>query len=288
MTKTWPDAVDDLIEALEWRAERMGQMPSTTVLSETSEELPQLLLFCGPAVDTWNSQDTFVGHESMIDFLANSSPGCESMPRQVMCLVTIGDSFRPHMVSFGLDGYNFDVLVTATTLLAYYEAKEKLPNGFTKEVITWLMQETHRIGYSSEEQERYCDQIGQRAVMLFREAIFSVSDVRETPILMKIFGEERFAYSSRRLGVVGRATRLFARTFCQPGQDSYNEVLADIFEYKAREVLTRFFVGQIAYKYDIDPDTMTYKNLPRSKMVGALAHLPVQKELPDLDPALEG
>ena len=287
MTKTWPSAVDELIEALKWRAEGIGQPVSDRELSENTGELPELLLMEAPPTNGWNSQRFFPGYQSMIDFLANAWPDNECTPSRVMGLVTIGDNHRPHLVPFDMCRHSFDIQATAATLLAYYEGKEKLPPGLTKKVIGWLMQNTLRMGYGPSDAERYSDDLGKKAVACFKKAILSVSDVTETPILLKIFDEKNFAYSSHCSYVVGRSTRLFCQTFCLSGQEHYNKALARIFEYRARELLTGFFVEQIGYKYELDPEETTYENIPKSRMPGALAHLSVQHELPSLDPVLE-
>lgn len=288
MTTAYPEAVLKLIEALEWRANNLNQPSSTKDLVQEPEELPIVLLLDG----TNSSTESFAGYRSMTDFLANSWPNNDTIPWRMMCLVTIGEGVRPHFLPLSNAQHPYDVLATAATLLSYYEGKEKLPSGFAKEVSNWLMDKTNRVGYGTEDMERHADQLGREAVELFCKAILSVTDVTETPIVAKIFeystGRGRFAYSSDQSSVIGKATRLFCRTFCLEGHERFNKVLATLFEWKARELLTWQLLHQVGYRYGLDPETTTYGNLPRSSMVGAFAHLPSQPalELPGPD-ALE-
>jgi|GEM_PF-6021102 len=277
MTKThYPDAVHKLIEALDWRAQYFNQTPPTKALAEYPVDLSQLLLFESPGIDTWNKQDTFPGYRSMTDYLANAQPNSKTFPHRVMCLVTIGDSVRPHFTAFEHHQHTYDVRATAKTVLAYYEAREKLPSGFTDITISWLQQATINAshgGIGSNEAKK-----SQLAVALFYDAILSVSDLMEAPLLMQIFqhtgDQPNFSYDSNWPYVVGRATRLFCQTIASPSTTHYNESLARMFEWHARELLTWHFLRSIGYKYQIDPEKTTYRNLPPSTMLGALAHLP--------------
>lgn len=276
MTKTWPESVTRLIEALGPCGIKLDQPTPMTTLAEYSNQLPKLLLMEGTSSD----QGPIGGYESMIDFLTNAWPENDRIPWRLMCLVTIGDSHRPFLIPLEVQSHPFDVLATAETVLAYYEAKEQLPHGFTAAVSSFLMRETQRTGYGSEDMEEHQNLKGQEAVKLFREAIWDVSDVAETPALLQIFDEQNFAYTSHRCHTTGRATRKYCQMMCCPEGPHFNAVMANIFEWKAREVLTWFFVNNVAYEYGIDPKSTTYRNLPRSQMIGALAHLPVLKELP--------
>lgn len=281
MTKTWPESVTRLIEAFGTIGAKLDQPTTLTSISEKLTTLPALLVMEAPATKTWNDQEVFAGHESMIDFLTNAEPLHDLVSTRAMCLVTIGDSQRPHLVSFGIVPHYFDIQATAETLLAYYEAKEQLPYGFTDAVSSWLMYETCRMGYGDENMERYRDRKGQEAVKLFRDAICDVSDITETPALLQILDDKSLAYSSRRAYIAGKATRQYCRMMCQPDGPHFNEAMANIFECKAREVLTWFFVSNVAYKYGINSENTTYRNLPRSQMIGALAHLPLPYALPE-------
>lgn len=281
-TATYPKAVKDLIEALSWRAERFGQTNSAQSLGDQIEKLPMLFLMEKPYLTTFDDGEGIAGYDSIIDFLANASPDSDNFPHQVMCLVTIGDSHRPHFKAFRQVKHAYDVRATAATILAYYEGKEKLPAGFTKEAIDWLTGETSRLGYGTEDSEDYKDKKGQEAVALFYDAILSISDVTEAPMLMQIFShscpDANFAYSSQSY-TVGRTTRLFCRTFASPVSEHYNEILADMFEWKARELLTWSFLRNVGYKYGLDVEATTYRTLPPPRIAGALTHLPMASAL---------
>lgn len=275
MTKTWPESVTRLIEAVGAVGIELDQPTSVTTMVEFSNQLPKLFLLEGRS----SSTAPIAGYESMIDFFANAWPFNDKIPWGMQCLITIGDSHRPFFIQLEPKPHPFDVMATAETLLAYYEAKEQLPSGFAEAVSRFLMLMTNRAGYGDAEMERHQDQKGREAVKLFREAICDVSDITETPALLQIVEDRSFAYSSRCGYLSGTATRRYCQMICRPDSPFFNEVMASIFEWKAREVLTWDFVGNVAYEYGINPENTTYRNLPRSPMIGALAHLPVLLKL---------
>lgn len=281
----YPEAIQRLIEALEWRTERFGKPGTAKSLTWRSEQLPPLLLIESPNIDGWNSQEVFSGYSSMTDFLANASPKLKRFPGKLMCLVTIGDSLRPAFTPFQHQYQAYDVRATAATVLAYYEAKERLPRGFTKEVIDWLTDKTYRIGFGSSDAEAYSDQRAKEAVGLFYDAILSVCEAAQAPLLKEMFrydtADPNFAYSSR-FTEAGRATRIFCRSIGTTSSEYYNEVLAEMFEWQARELLTWHFLRNVGRNYQLDPEKLTYRSLPPPQMVGALTHLPEPAALPQV------
>lgn len=286
MPKIWPEPVCRLIAALGHRADELDIKPTSyKAIAEANNPITLLLLFDVPGFD---ASDGLAGYGSLSDFLANAKPKEDGIPSEITCMVTIGGSSRPYLFPFRVQPHTFDVLGVAEILLGRYEAKEKLPYGFSRAVASWLMDKTNRIGYGEPSDDAYADRQGKEAVRLFREAIISVSDVTETPLLMQIFDQERLAYSSYCSYITGCATRLFCRTFCRGEGEHFNEVLANSFEYRARELLTWFFSREVAYRYGIDPEETTYRNLPKSALAGAFAHLPTPEALPQPGPdALE-
>lgn len=283
-------AVEELINALGHRAENFGNNSKAVGLASRTGGLRPLLLFgVSNSMSSINRHPQLeAGFGSVSDFLLGYNGLDHGIPSKVRSLISVGkESIHPAIAEFKLCPHTFDVLATAKTLIAFYEGREKLPAGFAEVVADWLLYKTKRFGYGNYEPN--LDAEGKRAVTLVSNALISVSAIAEVPLLNSIFRVERsgseldpnFAYSSNHLYTVGRATRVFCREFVSPRGNSYNPVLADMFEWEARNVLAILFAQNFGYAHGIDSESVKrWDDLPSPMLPGALTHI---ESLPALD-----
>ncbi len=270
-TKEWPPSVTALVTGLGHRADRLNSPGASGVPVLSAEELRPLLLVQGSASDQPRP-----AHRSMVEMIRQADEG-DRIPFRVQCLVTAGDEEQPYVLSFRLGCHQlFDVCATVRTLMAYYEAREGLPSGLADITSDWLAERTNRVGYGDDEMEESRDREGKEATELVRNAIVAVSDITEAPLTTRILGSDNLAYSSHRATVAGRATWLFCQTYGNPVAPSYRPELATLFECRARDLLAEAFIGEVGYRFGLSGEGSggAYRQLPASRIPGALTHLP--------------